>query len=86
MLKRTVSGLECEVIGHDGLGPLGRDGSAGRNDGSGSTRAVRRQASSLTHGGGNGASSDCHAGPDEGVVPYEFRQDEYPAAAGYVFC
>jgi hypothetical protein len=23
MLKRTVSGLECEVIGHDGLGPLG---------------------------------------------------------------
>ena len=34
MLKRTVSGLEYEAIGHDGLGPLGRDGNAGRNDGS----------------------------------------------------
>ena len=29
MLERTVSGLECEVISHDGRGPLGRDGNAG---------------------------------------------------------
>jgi hypothetical protein len=34
MLKRTVPRLECEVIGHNGLRPLGRDGNAGRNDGS----------------------------------------------------
>ncbi|HEX2383277.1 MAG TPA: hypothetical protein VHI95_11605, partial [Acidimicrobiales bacterium] len=40
MLKRTVSGLGCEAIGHDGLGPLGRDGSAGRNDGSGAPPAA----------------------------------------------
>jgi len=31
MLERTVSRLECEVIGHDGLGPLGRDANAERN-------------------------------------------------------
>jgi hypothetical protein len=42
MLKRTVSGPGCEAIGHDGLGPLGRDGSAGRIDGSGGAARGQR--------------------------------------------
>ena len=42
MLKRTVSGLECEAIAHDGLGPLGRDSNTGRNDGSGGAARSQR--------------------------------------------
>ena len=42
MLERTVSGLECEAIGHDGLGPLGRDSNTGRIDGSGGAARGQR--------------------------------------------
>jgi hypothetical protein len=54
MLKRTVPGLECEAIGHDGRGLVGRDGNAGQNDGSGSSFAGCATDASLTLRGESG--------------------------------
>jgi hypothetical protein len=70
MLKRTVSGLECEVIGHDGLGPLGRDGNAVRIDGSGRdcrVPGVTERAPMSTWGAAPEVPFDDGSG--EGVVP-----------------